>query len=116
NQPCEIQANDGGKYVTPGPVLKLDDVSKRFRLRGHYRVHAVEHVSLSLNAGETLALVGESGCGKSTLANLALRLASVDEGRVILSGTDITSLSEKSLRHHRRHIQLISQDPFASLN
>src|SRR5699024_1632885 len=91
-------------------------VSKAFNLHGGYRVHAVEHVSLSLGDGETLALVGESGCGKSTLASLALRLAYADEGRIIMSGTDITSLSESALRGYRQYIQLISQDPFASLN
>lgn len=99
------------------PEIEINNASKRFPLhRGHYNVHAVERVSLSVGTAETLALVGESGCGKSTLANLSLRLSSLDEGKVILGGTDITSLSQKALRKYRQYIQLISQDPFASFN
>ncbi|MEV0136018.1 ATP-binding cassette domain-containing protein [Dactylosporangium sp. NPDC050688] len=98
------------------PILELTDVVKRFPLRGGSTVHAVEHVSLSVPAGRTVALVGESGCGKSTLANLAMRLEQPDSGSIVLDGVDITHLRARALRPHRRKIQMVFQDPFASLN
>jgi peptide/nickel transport system ATP-binding protein len=77
---------------------------------------AVDGVSLTINAGETFAIVGESGCGKTTLARMLLRLIEPDSGKIIFAGRDITTLSPAELRHERRHFQMVFQDPYASLN
>ena len=96
-------------------LLKVEGLVKHFRVRGGV-VHAVDGVSFSLGPGETLGLVGESGCGKSTLGRLITRLQAPDRGRIELDGLDITLLSRRALRPVRSHIQMIFQDPFASLN
>lgn len=80
------------------------------------KIHAVDGVSLIVEKGETLGLVGESGCGKSTLARLILRLENHDGGRIIFDGQDITGLAGKRLRCIRRRMQMIFQDTYASLN
>jgi len=92
-------------------------VTKRSALgRPLATVKAVDRVSFALAAGETLAVVGESGCGKSTVGRLVMRLIDATEGRIVIDGTDVTALSERAFRPFRSKVQLIFQDPFASLN
>jgi peptide/nickel transport system ATP-binding protein/oligopeptide transport system ATP-binding protein len=104
------------------PLLALEDVSKRFVVRRSLLgtptavVHAVDGVSLTVAAGETLALVGESGCGKSTVGRLALRLLEPTSGLVRFEGRDLATLSASELRKARAGAQLIFQDPYGSLN
>ncbi|UJW84777.1 ABC transporter ATP-binding protein [Devosia sp. SL43] len=104
------------------PSLSVKNLVKRFDLgRGffggvHGRVHAVENVSFDLQPGETLSLVGESGCGKSTTGRAIMRLIEPQSGQIAIDGTDIMALDKERMRDMRRHIQMIFQDPFASLN
>lgn len=96
-------------------LLQVENVSKRFRVRGK-TLHAVEKVSFTLESGKTLGLVGESGSGKSTLGRVVLRLLEADEGRVLFQGQDIGKLKKKQLRAIRKDVQIIFQDPQASLS
>ncbi|MFC0407060.1 ABC transporter ATP-binding protein [Roseomonas elaeocarpi] len=98
------------------PLLVVQGLRKTFPLPGNQRMVAVDGVDLYLNQGETLAVVGESGCGKSTLGRLILRLQDADEGALRLGGTDLRALRGRALRAMRRRIQVVFQDPFASLD
>ncbi|EPE95025.1 ABC transporter ATP-binding protein [Rhizobium grahamii] len=104
------------------PVLEVKGLTKRFDIhsgllgRVSGRVHAVENVSFDLCAGETLSLVGESGCGKSTTGRAIMRLIEPDTGTVIVEGRDILPLGKREMREMRKSVQMIFQDPFASLN
>jgi oligopeptide/dipeptide ABC transporter ATP-binding protein len=104
------------------PVLAVEGLRKHFPvLRGVLRravaqVKAVDGVTFSIQRGETLCLVGESGCGKSTVGKLILRFIEPTEGSVVLGGVDITRLDQQAMRAHRRHVQMVFQDPYASLN
>ena len=84
--------------------------------RANREVKAVQNVQIELRRGETLGVVGESGSGKSTLARCVIRLIDSDEGKIKLGDVDITTLSRNELRPHRKHVQMVFQDPFASLN
>ena len=95
-------------------LFPVRSTSWRRRVREH--VHAVDGLSLEVRRGETLGIVGESGCGKSTLGRLLVRLYDPTGGTVRFDGTDITSLSRSALRPFRREMQMIFQDPYASLN
>ncbi|MGF3027670.1 ABC transporter ATP-binding protein [Methylobacterium aquaticum] len=96
-------------------LLRVDDLTKHFRTPGG-TVHALDGVTLEIAPGETLGLVGESGCGKSTLGKTLVRLYEPDSGHIELLGRDIAHLGPGALRPLRREIQMIFQDPFASLN
>jgi peptide/nickel transport system ATP-binding protein len=108
--------------IKPEPLLQVRDLVTRFDIGGGFlgstsgRVHALENISFDLKAGETLALVGESGCGKSTTGRTIMRLLDANSGSVKLDGKEILDLSSQQMRDMRRHIQMIFQDPFASLN
>ena len=108
-----------GEEAAPGepPLLELVEVVKHFRSKdGTGVVHAVDGVSLTLRRGETLGIVGESGCGKSTLARVALRLVEPTAGAIRFEGEDLLALGPRALRARRRDMQLVFQDPYASLD
>ena len=104
------------------PLLSVQRLSKRFPVKtgllGHSAgdVRAVDHVSFTLERGETLGVVGESGCGKTTMGRCILRLIEPTEGEILFDGVDIATLGRVELRKLRRQMQIVFQDPFSSLN
>ncbi|MEO6014038.1 MAG: oligopeptide/dipeptide ABC transporter ATP-binding protein [Devosia sp.] len=104
-----------------GELMRIDNLSKSFALRtGLFsrplELKALQDISFSIQRGETLGIVGESGCGKSTLGRCILQLLKPDEGRVLWLGTDLAALPDEEMRQRRKDLQIIFQDPQASLN
>jgi oligopeptide/dipeptide ABC transporter ATP-binding protein len=118
------EGGTGGASRPSGDVmLRVDNVVKHFPVRSSSllrrtagAVHAVDGVSFEVRRGETLGLVGETGCGKSTLARCIMRLYDLTSGSVEFDGVDISRLSPRQMRPHRRDMQMIFQDPYGSLN
>jgi oligopeptide/dipeptide ABC transporter ATP-binding protein len=113
----------GSSHATGEPLVSVRNLVKRFPItrgiifqREVAAVHAVEDVSFDLFEGETLGLVGESGCGKSTTARLVTRLLDPTDGQIVFEGKDITRTRQRDVRPLRRDMQMIFQDPYASLN
>ena len=104
------------------PLVEVRDLVKQFPIRGGVlqrtvaNVQAVDGVSFTIRRGETLGLVGESGCGKTTVGRLLLRLIDATSGAIVFDGVDITALKGKALKPYRRRMQIIFQDPYASLD
>jgi len=103
-------------------MMEMQKLEKRYILSGGFLagkariVRAVDGIDLQIHRGETIGLVGESGCGKSTLARMLIRLEKPDAGKATFKGQDIFSLSSDELKIYRRHVQMIFQDPYSSLN
>jgi peptide/nickel transport system ATP-binding protein/oligopeptide transport system ATP-binding protein len=119
--PAPAAAKAGGSRAAP--ILEVRDLVKHFPIRGGgvfrrvvAEVQAVSRVSFDLSPGETLGLVGESGCGKSTTGRAVLQLHKPTSGSVLFEGQELTSLSSRQLRPVRRNLQMVFQDPYASLN
>jgi len=104
------------------PVVQVEHLSKSFPVtrgflhRTRAELRAVDDVSFEVHPGETLCVVGESGCGKSTLGKLVLRLLEPTAGRILIEGQDVTALGPEAMRPFRRRVQMVFQDPYASLN
>ena len=113
---------EGWSRVNRTPLLKVNNLKKHFPIRkGMFGkiagyVKAVDDVSFFVNEGETLGIVGESGCGKSTTGRVLMRLLEPTEGNIEFDGKNLTSLSNEEMRKTRRDIQMVFQDPYASLN
>ena len=116
-------AEQGGNAAPDGALVEVENLRVWFPIRSGVvldrhigDIKAVDDVSFSISRGETLGLVGESGCGKTTVGRTILRLYEPTAGRVVFDGKDITTLSQNELRPLRRQMQMVFQDPYASLN
>ena len=108
--------------IADAPLLEVRELKKYYPVSGGFfgrptkRVHAVDGISFTLARGETLGIVGESGCGKSTAAKTIMRLIDPTSGQVLVDGVDVTAMSKARFRPHRKDVQIVFQDPYASLN
>ena len=100
----------------PTPLLEVKNLTKHFPAAHGKKVHAVNGVSFKLERGETLGIVGESGCGKSSMGRTILKVHEPTSGQIIFDGVDITGLSNRKMFPYRKKMQMIFQDPYASLN
>jgi peptide/nickel transport system ATP-binding protein/oligopeptide transport system ATP-binding protein len=132
NEPESVELNDPKEtYVDPvihqragegQEILRVEDLYKHFPIKAGImkrtvgQIHAVDGVDLSIMAGETLGLVGESGCGKTTLSRTLIKLVEPTAGKIMFNGREITHFSRRQMREVRREMQIVFQDPYASLN
>ena len=98
------------------PLIQLKDLKTYFKLNGGATLHAVDGINLDIMEGETIGVVGESGCGKSTLGRSILRLVEPTSGQIIYKGQDVTKISQRKFRPLRQDLQIIFQDPYASID
>ena len=98
------------------PLIQLKDLRTHFKLNGGAKLHAVDGINLDIHEGETIGVVGESGCGKSTLGRTILRLIEPTSGQIIYKGEDVTKISQRKFRPLRQDLQIIFQDPYASID
>jgi peptide/nickel transport system ATP-binding protein len=120
-QPAVPAAHQAPAGAKEGPLMRVESLEKTYTLKSglfgrKLRVQALRNISLDIGRRETIGVVGESGCGKSTLGRLLLRLEEPTGGRVLFRGEDITHRPDRALRQFRRHVQVVFQDPYSSLN
>ncbi len=100
----------------PGPMIELKNISRSFHVKRNTYIQAVDNVSLSINEGEIVCLVGESGCGKTTTGRMIVGLLNPTKGQILYRGRDILHLDKTEQKEYRLGVQLVHQDPYASLN
>jgi ABC-type oligopeptide transport system ATPase subunit len=117
-----IHKMDDHSFSQSESLLEVRNLKTYYPVKGGFfkrtigNVKAVDNISFEIKRGETLGLVGESGCGKSTAGRTILRLLRPTEGQILFNGKDITKVTGKSLREIRKDMQMVFQDPYASLN